>query len=88
MENHRHHPRHKTKPENKTEHCGSYKCKHAKNKKMINFVEMLMGKKEGNVILNVCEFSFDLNYLAVRNIALSGSYISDYGWSAGISFIY
>jgi len=34
------------------------------------------------------EYQLGLKYVVSRNFALSGSYDSDYGWGAGISFVY
>lgn len=34
------------------------------------------------------EYQLGLKYVAARNFALSGNYDSDYGWGAGISFVY
>lgn len=34
------------------------------------------------------QYMLGLKYIVARNLALSGSYDSDYGWGAGISFIY
>ena len=34
------------------------------------------------------EYRLGLKYILARNFALSGSYDSDYGWGAGISFVY
>lgn len=34
------------------------------------------------------EYMFGLKYILTKNLAVSGSYDSDYGWGAGLSFIY
>ena len=34
------------------------------------------------------EYTLGLKYIIAKNFALSGNYDSDYGWGAGISFIY
>lgn len=34
------------------------------------------------------QYSLGLKYIVARNLALSGNYDSDYGWGAGISFVY
>lgn len=34
------------------------------------------------------QYTLGLKYVVTRNIALSGNYDSDYGWGAGISFVY
>lgn len=34
------------------------------------------------------QYALGLKYIIARNLALSGSYDSDYGWGAGISFVY
>ncbi len=34
------------------------------------------------------QYTLGLKYIVARNIALTGNYDSDYGWGAGISFVY